>query len=83
MKKIVLLVLSIIVSLTIFSCTVNNNENGTITRSPKWSLVRVTGGIAGSETNLELGQITWVFDELNNTIIVEENEEGVAYALSE
>jgi hypothetical protein len=83
MKKIVLYVFALVFTLSLLGCTVDNSGSNTTTRSAKWSLVRVTGGIAGIEVNLELGQITWIFDELNNNIIVEENVEGLSYGLPE
>ena len=83
MKKLILYLFTIAVSISLFGCDSLDNENDTPTRSAKWSLVRVTGGVAGTDVTLELGQITWIFDELNEEIIVEENEPGVSYALSE
>lgn len=83
MKKIVLYLFILCISTSLLSCTLENDGNDTPTRSAKWSLVKVTGGIAGVDITLELGQITWIFDELNNQIIVEENVEGLSYALSE
>ena len=79
MKKIALLILT----LSILSCSLDDNENNTTTQSTKWSLIKVTGGVTGTEINLEVGQITWVFDELNNNIVVEENVEDLSHALSE
>ncbi len=79
MKKIVLL----LVILSTLSCSTEDNGSDTPTRSAKWSLVKVTGGVAGTEINLELGQITWIFNEFNNNIIVEENVQGLSYGLIE
>ena len=79
MKKIVLLLFIV----STLSCSIEDNGSDTPTRSAKWSLVKVTGGVAGTETNLEIGQITWIFDEFNTNIIVEENVEGLSHGLSE
>jgi hypothetical protein len=83
MKKLILFVFSLLVTITLFNCTLENNNNDNTTQGGKWSLVNASGGIAGENTNLEKDQITWVFDEFNNTIIVEENVEGLSYALPE
>jgi len=80
MKKIALL-LSVI---SMLSCSLDDSvDRTTPTPTAKWSLVRITGGVAGVETDLEVGQITWFFDIANNTLTVEENEEGLSHGLSE
>ena len=78
MKKIVLL----LVIVSTLSCSIDDGTN-TPPQSAKWSLVRITGGVAGVDINLDRGQITWIFDEFNSNIIVEENVAGVSYGLSE
>jgi len=79
MKKIVLL-LCIVCTL---SCSIEEDGSNTPPQGAKWSLVRITGGVAGVDINLERGQITWIFDEFNTNIIVEENVAGVSHGLSE
>ncbi len=83
MKKIVLIVITLVFSISFSGCSVESDGPTGPTRSAKWSLVRVTEGVAGTQTNLELGQITWIFDEVNNIIIVEENVEGLSFGLTE
>lgn len=78
MKKVIF----ILVSVFILGCTLNNDSN-TNTIDPKWSLIKIRGGIQGTVINLEKGQITWVFDELNNNIIVEVNINDPLIGLSE
>lgn len=79
MKKIILL----LVSISLLSCSLDDNVNNTPTPTAKWSLVRVTGGVASVETDLEVGQITWFFDIANETLTVEENVEGLTHGLPE
>lgn len=79
MKKIALLLIMV----STLSCSIEEDGTNTTPQSAKWSLVRITGGVAGVDINLEREQITWIFDEFNNNIIVEENVPGVSHGLSE
>ena len=78
MKKVVY----ILVSVLLLSCSLNDDGN-TPTRDAKWSLINISGGIAGIEIILDKGQITWVFDEANNSLIVEVNIDDPLIGLSE
>ena len=78
MKNIVLILISIL----LFSCSLSDDAN-TPTRDAKWSLINISGGIAGTVLNFDRGQITWVFDEANNNIIVEVNINDPMIGLSE
>jgi hypothetical protein len=78
MKKIVFILLSVL----LLSCSLSNDTT-TTSRDGKWSLINISGGIAGIEINLEKGQITWVFDEANNNLIVEVNIDDPMIGLSE
>lgn len=78
MKKVVY----ILVSVLLLSCSLNDDTN-TPTRDAKWSLINISGGIEGIEIILDKGQITWVFDEVNNNLIVEVNIDDPLIGLSE
>jgi hypothetical protein len=78
MKKVVY----ILVSVLLLSCSLNDDNNAPA-RDAKWSLIKISGGIEGIEINLEKGEITWVFDEVNNNIIVEVNIDDPLIGLSE
>ena len=78
MKKVVFVLISVL----LISCSLSGDTN-TPTRDAKWSLINISGGIAGTEINLERDQITWVFDEANNNLIVEVNIEDPLIGLSE
>ena len=78
MKKVVY----ILVSVLLLSCSLNDDTN-TPTRDAKWSLINISGGIEGIEIILDKGQITWVFDEASNNLIVEVNIDDPLIGLSE
>lgn len=43
-----------------------------------WSLVKISGSIAGVNNTFPAGMITWSFDELNHTITVVNNNSNDA-----
>jgi len=71
----------ILLAFCTLSCSLGDSDD--TPRSAKWNLIKVTGGIGGIDETLELGQITWVFNEINSTLTVEENVVGVSFGLSE
>jgi len=72
MRKIVFILLSIL----LLSCSISD-DSSTPPSSAKWNLINITGGISGTEIVLDRGQITWVFDEANSILIIEEIAEGL------
>ena len=56
------------------NCSVSNDNIGTIeTEQIKWSLIRVTGGIAGVTEQFGLNTIEWVFNEATLVLTVTNN----------
>jgi len=73
MKKFLLFV-SII---SLLSCN-SDSDGGDITRGVgPWNLVNIQGGINGTDTDIDPGQITWVFNDLNFTLLVTNNIGGI------
>lgn len=68
MKNIFLIFLSV----SMLTCSLDDG-----TESPqnngKWNLINISGGITGNEINLQTGDVTWVFDEINSDLIIEYN----------
>ena len=49
-----------------------------ITANGNWSLVKVSGSIAGVNNTFPQGEITWKFDEINHTITIINNNSNDA-----
>lgn len=71
----------ILLAFCTLSCSLGDDTEPT--QSAKWNLIQITGGVAGINVTLERNVITWVFDELNGTLTVEENVQGESYGLIE
>ncbi len=72
MKKIFLF-LSLIF---ILSCSVDDDGGGDQGVGP-WNLINIQGGVNGSDTNVDRGAITWIFDEFNLKLFVTNNIGGI------
>lgn len=77
MKKLPL----IIISLFILSSCTTNDDNTAMTE--KFNLVNVSGGFAGINENFVRGEIIWIFNEQNGTLVVEKNVQNTFSGLSE
>ena len=73
MKKISLLLLSIVI---ISGCTLKSDSNNDIIIPPSqrsWHLINVYGGIQGVNNNFDLEEIIWKFYEDSGTVTVTNN----------
>jgi len=77
MRKIIFTLLSVL----LVSCSVDSDLETQATSNPKWSLVESVGGVAGTTANYEVNQINWTFNDLDGTLLVEHNVEGISDAL--
>lgn len=69
MKHILLILLISFFTLT--NCSVNEDDTQQKVIEVYWSLTNTSGGIAGVNDNFDRGIIKWVFNEFNETLIVE------------
>lgn len=53
------------------NCSINNDNTQPKVTEVYWSLTNTTGGLAGVNDNFDKGEIKWVFNELTETLIVE------------
>lgn len=61
-----------IILFTLSSCSIANDDNDDskeITIN-EWNLINVTGGISGENYNFEIGEIVWLFDDLNAVLTI-------------
>ncbi|NNC71086.1 MAG: hypothetical protein HKN90_09725 [Flavobacteriaceae bacterium] len=73
MKKFLLFIFMV----GILSCT-SDGDGGDITQGVgPWNLVNIKGGVNGSDTDVDRGQITWVFNDLNGKLFVTNNIGGI------
>ena len=56
---------------TLTNCSTNNDNTQPDVIAVYWSLTNTTGGLAGVNDNFDKGEIKWVFNELTETLIVE------------
>ena len=70
--KILLFLLLVVCS----SCSVSDDGGGDQGIGP-WNLINIKGGVDDSETDIDRGAITWVFDEINLKLFVTNNVNGV------
>ena len=58
---------------TLTHCSTNNDNTQPNVTEVYWSLTNTTGGVAGVNDDFPKGEIKWVFNELTETLIVENN----------
>ena len=62
---------------SILSCN-SESDGGDITQGVgPWNLVNIKGGVNGTDTDIDRGAITWVFNDLNFTLFVTNNIGGI------
>jgi hypothetical protein len=57
--------------LTFINCSTNNDDTQPKVIEVYWSLTNTTGGLAGVDDDFNKGEIKWVFNELTETLIVD------------
>ena len=77
MKKIFFILLSLV----FFNCSLESDTPANTDVSPHWSLIRSIGGIAGTTTDYQQDQITWIFNESTGVLVVDHTTQGVSAAL--
>lgn len=60
-------------------CSKRQTNPSTSTIDGKWSLVRLYGGIAGTNETHSTGEIEWKFNTQNNTLTVDNTAENSTY----
>lgn len=64
-------------SLLFLSCNNDDDpDNNSATISGTWSLINVSGGLAGVDEDFDKGLIVWTFNENTSTLTIENNSTG-------
>ncbi|HYD92552.1 MAG TPA: hypothetical protein VEA37_13830 [Flavobacterium sp.] len=71
MKRALVLMIMVAVYM-VTGCSENDDNSGT-TLQGRWNLIQVAGGFGGESEQYQRGEITWSFNENNNTIVVTDN----------
>ena len=79
MKKILLL----IAITTLLSCD-SDSDGGDLSQGiGPWNLINIKGGVNNIDTDIDRGQITWVFNDLTNKVTVTNNIGGIPTGISD
>lgn len=69
MKRFYLVLLSII----LFSCSSDDDNNVALTLLGSWNLVNVSGGITGLDEDIDRGAVVWDFDTASGMVTIVNN----------
>lgn len=71
MKKIMVM-MAMAAAYMFTGCSEDDNDNATVLQG-RWNLIDVTGGFGGENEQYQRGEVTWSFNENNETIVVTDN----------
>ena len=70
------IIISLGLMLVLLGCTNDNNHGNDDVVKGSWSLINVSGGIAGVDDDFEKGKIVWKFDAKGETLVVVNNDDS-------
>ena len=67
--------LIVVFCVSIWSCTVDNNNGSQTNYKVEWHLTAVSGGLSGVNETFNMGSVIWTFNEFTGVLTVVNNNE--------